>query len=169
VCDRCFFVHRLEVGELQPEAHHLFVAGFAPTNRFGWIGVLHIVERIVEICGGHQLCALGQNELVLQEVSLLPPEVVMRNIKNHFVAAIGKDGFGRYAFPTKVHVSGVGQGDHILRQGVTGGHSVIFVPRGNEEKVIPDFVLGNLVLYRFLGNTKPMLVLSFTSSPVWLL
>src|SRR6266576_6618182 len=54
VRDRHFFVYRIGVGELQPKAHHLFVAGFAPANGFRGIGILHIVERIVEVRGGHQ-------------------------------------------------------------------------------------------------------------------
>src|SRR6266478_4965031 len=102
VRDRRFFVYRIWVGELQPEAHHLFVAGFAPANGFRGIGILRIVERIVEVRGGHQLRAFGQKELVLQKVGLLPPEVIVRHIENYFVAAIGIDGFGRHAFPAKV-------------------------------------------------------------------
>src|SRR5271163_698672 len=46
---RSFLADRLRVRELQPEAHHLFVAGLAPTNGFRRIGILSIVERIVEI------------------------------------------------------------------------------------------------------------------------
>ncbi len=112
---------------MQPEAHHLFVTGFTPTNRFGRIGILEIILGIIEIGDGHEFGALGQQELFFEEVGFLPAKIIVRNVEQHFFVAVRIDGLGQHIFAAEMHVGGVGKRNHIFRQDEAGSHAVVVV------------------------------------------
>src|SRR5256885_10301202 len=111
--------------------------------------VLKIVLGIVEISDGHESRAFGQQELLLQEVCLLPSKIIMGNVEEHLFATILINGLGQHVFAAKMHVGSVRHCDHIFRQSKAGSHAVIIVVGRDEKHVVPNFVLPNLMLNGF--------------------
>src|SRR5205807_9793144 len=128
-----------------PKAHHFFIAWLAPTNCLCWVGIERVIRRIVKICRGDELGALWHQELMLQEICLLPAEVVFRNIEQNFAATARINGFGGHALTTKVHVSGISNGHDVFGKDEARSYFVVSVARRNEKPVIPDLVLRHAV------------------------
>src|SRR5438046_8301712 len=91
----------------------------------------------------------SQQELLFQEVRLLPSKIIVRDVEEHLFATIRINGLGQHVFAAEMHVGRVCHRDHIFRQSKTGSHAVIIFVGSDEKHVVPNFILTNLMLDRF--------------------
>src|SRR5947209_2167180 len=91
---------------------------------------------------------------MVQEIRLLPPEVVFRNIEQNFAAAVRIDRFGGHALTTKVHVRGIGNRHDVFGKDEARSYFVAAVAGRDEKPVIPDLVLRHAVEDRSFREYK---------------
>src|SRR5262245_5542032 len=74
--DQILFVQNI----IEPADHHLFPGLITPAHFFGWIGIVLVLCRIVEVRNTINPGPLRQENWVLELVKKLPVEIVSRNL-----------------------------------------------------------------------------------------
>src|ERR1700728_3861467 len=87
---------------------------------------------------------------MLEKIGFLPTEIILRNVKDDLVPAIGIKRFRSHALASKMHVRRVGNRRHFLRKREAGSYFMIAIAGRNKEPVVPDLILRHFEAHRFL-------------------
>ena len=90
--------------QIEKTDHHFIPALLPPYHRFGGIGIVRIVGRIVEMRGAFDLGALRQRNGIGKVVPQLPMPVINRHAQNRFTTAVGENQSVVERFSARVHV-----------------------------------------------------------------
>src|ERR1700761_4846674 len=85
---------------------------------------------------------------MLQKVSFLPPEVVLRDVKEDLVPAVGINRLRGHALASKMHVGRVSNGRHVLRKREAGSYFVVAIAWRNAESIVPYLILRHFEAHR---------------------
>src|SRR5262245_33390360 len=150
----CRFQRFLFPRILNKGGEHLVVARLAKAYGSGWIRIVFILCRVVEVAGYQKPGSLRNRKRLPEVINSLPRKAVVGYIEQNFVAPVGINGLDLHCLAAQMHMRHEIDQTNILLCRPAGRRLVVWRSRRNLEESVHNRLCDELSFRRLLGEEQ---------------